>query len=124
MEILDQLQGAFDYTGAIVATLTPSDLDRPTPCPDWDVRALLNHTIGVVAGFESAADGKPFTGDTDADFVGTDPATSFQEAAKATLHAWSQPGAFDGMCTLPRAGIELPRHVAAAINVVDTLVHG
>lgn len=41
------LTRALDQIGLLVAA-TPADaLDRPTPCGDWDVRALLDHLVGV-----------------------------------------------------------------------------
>lgn len=43
------LVAAIDQTGRILAVLSPSDLDRPTPCPDWTVRDLAGHCIAVLA---------------------------------------------------------------------------
>ena len=40
---------AFAHTGAVIAKVSPGDLHAETPCADWDVRALVNHTVGVVA---------------------------------------------------------------------------
>jgi uncharacterized protein (TIGR03086 family) len=38
---------ALDQIGPLVAGTAPEHLDRPTPCDDWDVRALLGHLVGV-----------------------------------------------------------------------------
>ncbi|MFE0463904.1 TIGR03086 family metal-binding protein [Kitasatospora sp. NPDC058965] len=38
---LDQLEKVF-------AAVTPADLDRPTPCTEFDLRALLGHVIGGI----------------------------------------------------------------------------
>ena len=122
METLDLIERAFASTGARIAKVTPADLSTKTPCTEWDVRALLDHTIGVVAGFVAAASRTPASDPNEHDFVGDDPSAAYDQAAKAALHAWSQPGALDGTVTL-RFG-ELPAPVAASINVVDTLVHG
>ncbi len=38
---------ALDQAGHLVATVTPDDLDRPTPCADYNVRTLLGHLVAV-----------------------------------------------------------------------------
>ena len=37
------LERALDQTAAIIAAIPPSQSGLPTPCPDWDVRALVRH---------------------------------------------------------------------------------
>lgn len=125
MEILKQLEGAFDSTGRIVAGIQPGQLSEPTPCKEWDVRALLEHTIGVINRFRSTALREPHSEATllVRDDVGDDFIASYRTAADATLAAWSKPGALEGMARLP-VGSEMPAPVAAGINVTDTLVHG
>jgi uncharacterized protein (TIGR03086 family) len=123
MDVLDRLDQAFALTGGVVARVSPDEYRTPTPCPDWDVHALLDHMIGVVARFEATASRRMSPIEPIADRVGTDPKASFDQAAKSTLAAWSQPGALDGTCRLPM-GLELPAQIAIGINLVDTLVHG
>src|SRR4029453_9234052 len=43
---IDALERSFDQLAKVVANLSPDQLALPTSCPDWDVRALLNHTLG------------------------------------------------------------------------------
>lgn len=38
---------ALDQMAALVATVQPDQLDRRTPCDDWDVHTLLDHVVGV-----------------------------------------------------------------------------
>lgn len=38
---------ALDQAGALVDQVTPDDLDRRTPCDDYDVRTLLGHLVAV-----------------------------------------------------------------------------
>ena len=74
MEPIVVLRKAVDQTGRIVAGVTSDQLSGPTPCPEWDTRALLNHTIGGVEMFDDATQTKPFTGSMFAnDNVGDDP---------------------------------------------------
>ncbi|MGH8992219.1 MAG: TIGR03086 family metal-binding protein, partial [Acidimicrobiia bacterium] len=121
MDTLKLLSQTFESTGRIVAGVRPDQMDAPTPCGEWDVRALLDHAIGVIAGFAAAASRADSPGEPPA--IGDNPQPAFDAAARATLDAWHRPGALEGMCTLAH-GITLPAEVAAGINFVDTLVHG
>lgn len=38
----------------LVAGLSPSLMTRPTPCEGWDVRALVEHMVGLNMGFAEA----------------------------------------------------------------------
>ena len=48
MELLEALTQTFDHTTEIVAGVRTDQLDRPTPCDEWELRAVLAHMIGVV----------------------------------------------------------------------------
>jgi uncharacterized protein (TIGR03083 family) len=37
----------YDRFGALLAQLQPEDWARPTSCPDWDVRAMAGHVLGM-----------------------------------------------------------------------------
>lgn len=43
------LTAAIDQAGRVLAAITPADLDRSTPCPDWTVRDLAGHCSAVLA---------------------------------------------------------------------------
>ena len=48
---------ALDQTQAIIDTVGADDLDRPTPCPEYDVRTMLGHLVTVVGRINLALSG-------------------------------------------------------------------
>ena len=74
MELIDALEQTFEHAHEVIGNVRADQYDDPTPCPDWTVRDLLSHTIGVVAGLGAAASGTAPT-----EFaLGTDPAAQFR----------------------------------------------
>lgn len=116
---IDALTEAFNFTGRAIDGVGPDQWDNPTPCSEWNVRELVNHTIGAVLTFAAAAAGsEPPNGET-RDFTQADPGAAFRRAAEAAGAAW--PDAVGGMVTL---GAEMPGSAAVGINLLDTLTHG
>jgi uncharacterized protein (TIGR03086 family) len=126
------LFAAFDRAVASTAEIvkcTPADqTGAPTPCADWDVRALLNHVIGTLWLAEGLfADREPRHlmapgGLPSGDLVGDDPVAAYAEASSAALAA---AGASD---TLTRTHVtplgEMPGPILAGFTTLDVLVHG
>ena len=117
MDLIDALEQTFQHADGVIGNVRTDQYDDPTPCPDWAVRDLLSHTIGVVAGLGAAASGDPPT-----EFaVGTDPAAQFRDAAAAAVAAWRTPGMLD---TIVDAGPgPMPGRMLASINLLDTATH-
>jgi uncharacterized protein (TIGR03086 family) len=117
MEILEALDLTFQHAQQVIGNVRPDQLDNKTPCPEWTVRDLLAHQIGVVAGMGAAASGQPRPDFT----LAPDPAAQFAEVSAATLQAWRAPGALDR--TVNGGPGPMPGRVLAGINVVDTATH-
>ena len=123
MDQIETFLQAVDQTGRIVAAVTPDQLSKPTPCADWDVRALLNHTIGGVYMFDDAAQEKEFDMSRfGGDLLGTDPADNYEQAAGRLEKTVRRPGVLDRTWTMPFGGT--PGQIAISIATVECLQHG
>jgi uncharacterized protein (TIGR03086 family) len=123
VDTLDAIDRSFASTRAVVARIGSDDLSRPTPCTDWDVRAVLEHVVGAINGFHATAAKLPPTGGDGGKGAGDDPLGAYDKAVAATLTAYAVPGALDGETQLPN-GLAMPATVAADIIFFDVLVHG
>jgi len=124
MDPLAAYQQTVVWTGQRVAGVRPEDLELPTPCTEWDVRALLAHLIAAIWYFKALAAGEPVAElmRTLSDLVGDDPFASYDHAARAGLDAWSTAGALERAYALPmgeRSGAD-----ALRIHQADLLLHG
>jgi uncharacterized protein (TIGR03086 family) len=123
---VDQLARALDDMGGLVATVP--DWAAATPCPDWDVRALVNH---VVAGNHATAGilaGEPLPPPDEArrlqgaDRLGDAPAEAFRESADALVGAFRRPGVLEATFPMPIGTV--PGTAVLHLRLTETLVHG
>lgn len=56
IESLGLLERAIGYTRLSLMEVTPANLDNPTPCDEWDLRALLDHMVDSLEALTEAAD--------------------------------------------------------------------
>jgi putative phosphoribosyl transferase len=123
--IADQHALALDATAAIVEKVSLDQLEDPTPCEGWDVRALLNH---VVSGNWWAAElgaGKTIdeVGDRlDGDVIGDDPSGTYRASAAAAAAVFLRPGALDAPCAVSYGPV--PGSVYAGHRLLDIVIHG
>lgn len=121
-DVIDQIERSLDMTSAIVEQITETQWTEPTPCADWDVREVLNHTVGGMRIFTAELTGREAGADHEADWLGTDPKGQYLDASAADLAAWRQP---DALSTTVRISLgALPGPMAAVIHLTEVLVHG
>lgn len=117
MDVVHALDETFAHARTVISGVRPEQYEDPTPCDEWNVRDLLGHMIGVVAGLGAAASGTPAAPFELAD----DPVAQFDSAAAATLAAWRQPGVLDR--EVDAGPGPMPGRALASINLLDTATH-
>ena len=90
MDVRQLHRDAVDGFSEAVDAVAPGAWDRPTPCADWDVRALVNHVVGenrwvvpMLAGSTVADVGSALDGD----LLGDDPRQAWHDSVGPALDA-------------------------------------
>ncbi|MFD6330258.1 TIGR03086 family metal-binding protein [Streptomyces niveus] len=102
-------------------------LAAPTPCPDYTVRELLGHLVGLTLAFRDA--GKKELGAT-TDTAPTDSLPQLDDDWRTVLPgqldglaaAWRSPDAWQGFTRA--GGVDLPGEVAGIVALNELVVHG
>jgi uncharacterized protein (TIGR03086 family) len=122
MEPLRALELSLEQTRQIVARTSPDQYDLPTPCTGWDVRALLNHLLGVLTMFQGLPAGEADLAALGGEHVRDDASKSYDALAAAVFGAWRAEGVVDNPVQFP--GREMPGDFAARMLAGDVLIHG
>src|SRR5437764_574714 len=130
MDAVRLLARAQEWTGDVVAGVREEDLQKPTPCAEWDVAMLLDHLIADLDTFNRVSSGEPLdlvTGidpkvPDNAGGGWPDPTDRFAHLAAESRDIWSRPGALDQTYKTSRS--EVPGEGLIMITLIDTLVHG
>src|SRR5579859_3675367 len=104
-------QRAMAQTEAIVVAVRPDQLTLPTPCAEYDVRALLSHIVGGLA-VVPRADGVPDDGWPDA----------YHAARARVTAAWADDARLDALVEVPWG--KVPGRIALGGYVQEILTHG
>jgi len=117
-------QRAMAQTGTVVEAVEPAQLTLPTPCSEYDVRALLSHMVGglnriAIVGeggdglaVPARADGVPDDGWLPA----------YQAARSRVTAAWADNAKLDALVEVPWG--KVPGRIAVSGYVQEILTHG
>lgn len=96
--LIEQYGHALDEFDRRVELVGDGQWSDPTPCTDWDVRALVSHVVDesrwapyLLSGGTVADAGDRFTGDP----LGADPKAAWRTASAAAREAFAADGALD-----------------------------
>jgi uncharacterized protein (TIGR03086 family) len=96
----------------------------PTPCPDWDVRTLVNHLVSENRWTPPLLEGVTIeeVGDRfDGDLLGDDPKAAWEESARAAVEAVGAPSAMDQIVHLSFGDHPAAEYLWQLFN--DHLIH-
>jgi len=120
MELLEALSQTFDHATKVVSGVRADQLDDPTPCRDWNVRALVTHTLGVVENMARGAGGADLLPDINAILLEPDLGAQFRAQSDRALAAWAARGLDEEVDV--GAG-PMPVAAGISINLLDTATH-
>ena len=117
---MTELDMALQSTLAILTKVQPADLDMPTPCASWNVRALINHFVGTARWWAGVIAGE--AGDTDADYADGDFVAAYEESIRIAVGAFAAEGALERTVRLPFG--EFPGTVLLGLAAMEQFTHG
>jgi len=118
---IDVLDGVLAKTADLLQGVKPEQRSQPTPCPEYDVDALMDHMVGWAQVFGAGSNGKEFPEDPANHRCGDDPAEEFRAAAKDVVEGWSTYG-LDR--TVKVSSGESPGEMVFNMTLMEYLTHG
>lgn len=119
-KISELLDAASARTCPVVRAVDDAQLTAPTPCGEYDVRALLNHLFQVVTNFQALAARRPVEFGETPDVVTGDWRGRFEAETARLARAWDAPGAEEGAV----GAMGLPARTVGMMVLGDLVVHG
>ncbi|MBT2392774.1 TIGR03086 family protein [Streptomyces sp. ISL-1] len=119
--ISDLLERASEHAVPVVRGITDERLADPTPCTEYDVRALTDHLIQVVINFQALAAKKNADFSSVPHFTddGGDWRARFADETATLVAAWAAPGAEEGTS----GTMGLPARTVGHMVLGDLTVH-
>jgi uncharacterized protein (TIGR03086 family) len=119
------MAAAAAQTARVVAGAANTAKTASTPCPDWDLRTLLNHTILWTSySAERRAHGESVAEELMSKDFTAEPgyAQAYQAQIARAVDAWSEPGAWTGDRNV--MGNATPAADIAAMLIMEMVLHG
>lgn len=127
MSETERVATAAEPLSKILRTITPDLLTVPTPCAEFDVRALLNHLLfwgpSLVGAARKQAVAPPAAAESDIDLTSDDWAAALDTHLDELAAAWRDPAAWQGV-THMGGPTELPAPLVGGMVVGELILHG
>jgi uncharacterized protein (TIGR03086 family) len=123
-DVVDRFVVASEGFASRLRLVDAGGWQSPTPCPAWDVRALVNHVARGNLNYvllRRGGDAAEFVRMRDADALGGDPVNAFDASVRQCADAYREPGALDVVADHPSG--RLSGRQALAVRTTDTVIH-
>ncbi|MCT2585777.1 TIGR03086 family metal-binding protein [Actinophytocola gossypii] len=110
----------------VVHEIKPDQLTAPTPCAEYDVRALVHHLLfwgpSLVGAGRKELVRPPAAAESDVDLAGDDWVTALERLVGELVAAWSEPTAWQGV-TWMGSDHELPAGQVGGMVTGELVLH-
>ena len=116
---------AAEAARVVAGAANAENLDQKTPCPDWDLRTLLNHTILWTSySAERRAHGESVAEELMSKDFTAEPGyvQAYQAQLEKAVQAWSSPEAWTGDRNV--MGNATPAADIGAMLIMEMVLHG
>ncbi|MGW7275538.1 TIGR03086 family metal-binding protein [Streptomyces sp. NPDC054864] len=119
--IADLLKAATAHAVPVVRAIPDDRLADPTPCAEYDVKALVNHLLQVIVQFQALAAKQDSDFSESPDYVAESPGwrERFADEAGKLVAAWAAPGADEGTT----GAMDMPAKTVGCMALLDLTVH-
>jgi len=105
------LAAATRVTEGVVAGVSANQADDPTPCPKFDVTAMVDHLVGYATSFADRASGVSPAADPGTVTAGPQPGRTYHQQAVRLVDGYGGDGPADGA-------------VPIGVALIETVIHG
>jgi uncharacterized protein (TIGR03086 family) len=119
--MIDELRQALERTAGIFDGVSDDQYRASTPCPDYDVRALMNHLVAGNLMFGALARGEALDLSVfEQEHLDDDPSAAYRRTAELALSGWQRPGALEENLAFGN----MPGSTVIKMHLVEALAHG
>ncbi|MGW6423762.1 TIGR03086 family metal-binding protein [Nocardia sp. NPDC055053] len=126
MSETERVARAAEPLSNLLHTITPDCLAAPTPCTEFDVRALLNHLLfwgpSLIGAARKEAIAPPAAAESEVDLTDSDWAAALDTQLDDLATAWRNPDAWQGV-THMGGPMQLPAPLVGGMVVGELIVH-
>jgi uncharacterized protein (TIGR03086 family) len=118
---VDLLESVLDKDVALIENVPADRLDATTPCPEYDVRTLMDHMVGWLRAFAAGANDRGDAEDGSA-YSTEEHAKEFRAAADDLVRGWREHGTDRQVRFV--SGNTMPAGTVLGMTLMEYVTHG